>query len=164
MSDPLSEFEERLIANVSNHGCHINVVRPTNADHGVPFAYSVGFLETVNQPEIIVFGLSGDLVALVINDMLHKCREGLILSDGVEVDDILEGHKLVVRQVLPEFIVDEYLNSAIWYEQRRTGKMLTQVMQLVWPGPADGLFPWDDGCDESVRSFQPALYKPSSYQ
>lgn len=160
----LNSAEKNIIANVRNHGCHINIVSPSEDEEGVPFAYSVGFAETVGQPEVIVFGLPGNVLGSVINETLQRCREGLELQDGAEVHGVLEGHKLIARQVQPDFIVPDYLNSAIWYQQYRTGRALEHVVQLVWPGPDDGLFPWDDVSDESVRHFQPALYQPSLHQ
>lgn len=165
MNRPLSEFEQRMLGNIERTGCHISIVAPmADEEDGVIFAYSAGFLDTINQPEVIIFGLPRELLGFAINDTLRQCREGVILDEGVELHDILQGHKLVVRRVQPEFIVTDYLNSAIWYEQHRTGQDLTDVVQLVWPGPNDGLFPWDEGCDEAVRALQPALYQPSSVQ
>ena len=153
----LSDFEQDILDNVANTGCHINVViDPDQQDP--PFAYSVGFTETSGQPEVIVFGLSADMMTFMINETLDQCEAGLALSDGVEIEGLLRGHKVVSREVATRFIIRDYLNSAIWYEQHRTGRALDRAIQLVWPGARDHLFPWDKGCDQQVRDLQPALY------
>jgi hypothetical protein len=34
------------------------------------------------------------------------------------------------------------------------------VVQIVWPGKLDGLFPWEEGCNELVIERQLPLYLP----
>ena len=155
---PLDDFEETIVANVRDHGCHINFVAGTKDEPPI-FGYSVGFPETVDQPEIIIFGLSSELTAWMINETLRQCCTGLELHDGAQVEGLLEGHICVARTVCDEFIVPDYLNSAIWYHHYRTGEKLDRVVQLVWPGADDGLFPWDPGCKPNVSYWQPALYE-----
>lgn len=158
--DELTDYERRIIANVQKYGCHItSVASAADEEWEPPFSYSVGFIETVGQPEVIVLGLSSELRQAMINDLLDKCRDGLALDDWARIDDLLDGHQVVARTVCPQFIVREYLNSAMWYEGRRTGRDLDRVMQLVWPGANNGLFPWDENCSEIVREYQPALYE-----
>jgi hypothetical protein len=154
----LEPFEEEIIANVRDFGCHINYVADPSGEPPI-FGYSVGFLETVGQPEVIIFGLSSKMTAFMINELLRRCREGLQLEDRTQVDELLVDHICVARTVCSRFIVPEYLNSAIWYHRHRTGEQLDRVAQLVWPGAIDGLFPWDPGCDPIVVDNQPALYE-----
>jgi hypothetical protein len=151
-------FEQDIIGNVDRTGCHINYV---SAKEGDPdFAYSVGFWKSVGQPEVIVFGLGHSLLPSMINETLRQCREGLQLRDGVVVSGLLNNHDVVVRAVHPGHIEREYLNSAIWFHDTHGGQNELEAVQLVWPGAADGLFPWDDGCNQRVRDLQPALYAP----
>lgn len=154
----LDEFEQKILRNVREHGCHVNCV--FDPDENRPaFAYSVGFPQTVGQPEVIVFGLSLRLMQSMINDTLQQCRDGLLLRDWGVVDGLLEDHKCILREVRQEYIVREYLNSAMWHHRRTTGAPLGAVMQLVWPGKINGLFPWEPGCAEEVRDAQLALYE-----
>ncbi len=153
----LSDYEQDILENVARSGCHITVViDPDQQDP--PFAYSAGFPETAGQPEVIVFGLSTEMMTFMINKTLDQCEAGLVLSDGVEIEGLLRGHKVIAREVAARFIIRDYLASAIWYERHQTGRALERVIQLVWPGALDGLFPWDKGCDQQVRDLQPALY------
>lgn len=151
-----NDFERKIIDNVAAHGCHINFVFDPKGDEP-SFAYSVGFEETVGQPEVIIFGLPNEIMQPMINDALRLCREGLVLQDMVQVDGLLEGFPCFVRDVIPEKILPEYFNSAIWYHRARTGVPLSHAVQIVWPD-LDGLFPWEEGCDAGVRDWQPALW------
>ncbi|WP_161956776.1 DUF4262 domain-containing protein [Sphingosinithalassobacter portus] len=155
----LNRAERKIVDTVARTGCHINVVWDPDSD-GSAWAYSVGFPETVDQPEVIVIGLDGQLMGAMINDTMQLCKNGLTLSDGVEIDSLLQDHVVVVRSVPTENIVPDYLNSAIWYEKRRTGQALSRVVQLVWPD-LNGRYPWDADCDAAVMKAQPALYERS---
>jgi hypothetical protein len=154
----LSPYEEQILANVREHGCHITcVLDPDELDP--PFAYSTGFVESVGQPEVILFGLPKDVMHYAINATLDQCRAGLKLEEGTRVENVLEGYALVVRKVRPENIVIDYLNSAMWHHRLRSGAPLEEVVQLVWPGVTTNLYPWDRDCPPEVRDAQPALYE-----
>lgn len=159
--DPiLNEFEQKLLDNVEQHGCQVNWVFD---DKGIEpdFAYSVGFRKTVDQPEVIIFGLKRELMLSMINETLRQCQEdGLGLSEGVAISDLIEGFDCIARRVHSSQIDDGYFNSSMWYHRREFGFELSEVFQLVWPGAIDGLYPWDEGCSEDVIEQQPALYEP----
>lgn len=170
----LTDLEQRILDNVEEFGCHITSVSPADDEDdflddddeeegGEPerFAYSIGFPRTVGQPEVIVFGFSATLAAAVINGVLDRCRDGLVLEDWAEVDGLLQGHKCMLREVEPDCLVPYYFNSAIWFARHETGEDLSRAFQIVWPGVEDGLFPWDKGCAEATRDLQTPLYRTS---
>lgn len=152
------EFERRIIENVREHGCQVNFIFDPQSEQP-DFGYSIGFKETVDQPEVIVFGLPLKIVQFMVDQTLRECKSGLVLTDGAIIEGLLEGHKCIARTVHPSQIIEDYLNSAIWYHEARTGERLADVVQIVWPGAVDGLFPWDEGCDAHVIALQPALYE-----
>ena len=154
----LTPYEVDILDNVRQYGCHITIVGDPEGEQP-KFGYSAGFWETAGQPEVIIFGLSADLIAYVINATLDQCREGLSLQEGTRIEDVLEGYALVVRKVCPENIVIDYLNSAMWYHELRTGAPLEHVVQLVWPGVPSNLYPWERDCPPEVQALQPALYE-----
>ena len=157
-SRELTSYEVEILDNVREHGCHITIVGDPEGKQP-KFGYSTGFLETVGQPEVIVFGLSTEVTSYVINATLDQCREGLKLREGMRIEDVLEGYALIVRKVSPENIVIDYLNSAMWYHELRTGTPLDHVVQLVWPGVTSNLYPWDRDCPPDIQEAQPALYE-----
>ncbi|MBA4763285.1 DUF4262 domain-containing protein [Sphingomonas sp.] len=156
----LNQFEEGVLSNIRESGCHITGVFDPDGE-APAFAYSVGFTETVGQSEVIVFGLDFQLMAATINETLDQCRKGLVLTDGLRIAGLLEGFDCIVRLVPVGNIVADYFNSAMWFHRRRTGEELSQAFQIVWPGYHDGLFPWEPGADPETIASQRVLYEMS---
>jgi len=81
--------------------------------------------------------------------------------DGGKWDNILGNEfTCVSREVHPSYNGSDYFNSARWFHKHNggdTNKM--SFMQLFWPDPQDGLFPWDDGCADDFIEAQPMLFK-----
>lgn len=127
------------------------------------WVYTVGFDDTLNQPELVVF----DVQQADANELLWQAFEELksgelVLEDGkVWVED--EQARLVWRKVHPSQIrsADGWFAFAAERRRRRTGRAFgLEVFQLVL---ADGerRMPWDNGYDERLRFRQPALYLPA---
>jgi hypothetical protein len=154
---PLAEYESRIVEDVKNHGCHIISVFDSE-EASPPYSYSVGFWETVGQPEVIIAGLSAVMGVFAINETLRQCREGLRLIDGQRIDDLFEEFDVtcVARAVDERNLVSAYFNSAIWYHSMRTGQPLQEAVQLVWS--YEGLYPWDEGAPVELFEDQPLLY------
>ncbi|HUD93717.1 DUF4262 domain-containing protein [Sphingobium sp.] len=158
MSDrSLTDYEMRIIANIGNHGCHVvSVFDPQ--DDAQSFAYSVGFWESVGQPEVIILGLPSQMGAFAINEAYRQCEAGLQLVDGLRIESLFEGYAVtcMARAVDSQYIIPDYLNSALWYHNLRTGKSLDVAYQLVWT--YEGLWPWDEGAPVELLEDQPLLY------
>lgn len=155
----LSEYEERLIANIGRDGWQCTMVGAGNA--GEPaFAYTIGLWETHATPELIVFGLDLSLMHGMLDRTVWQLEKGAKLSDGARWSDLIRDFDCVSRPVHRTQLVREYFNSALWYRSYRTGDELIEAYQLFWPGKLQGLFPWEPGCDPLVRECQPQLYLP----
>ena len=157
--ETLSEYEQSILTHVEKFGCSVTHV--FDPDQEEPdFSYSIGFSKTLDQGEVIVFGLARNLMQSMINEVMRQCREdGLILGDNVVISDLLEGFDVIARTIHPDRIEHEFFNSAIWFHRREFGTELKVAYQLVWPGTQQGLFPWDEGCDPYVIEQQPPLYE-----
>lgn len=154
----LTEFEQRIVANVERYGCHVmHVFDPDGVEQN--FSYSIGFPVSVAQPEVIVFGLDRTLMHSMINEVHRQCRDGLALEDGLRVSDLLEVFDCELRAVRPDNIVAEYFDSTMWFHRTHTGHPLADAFQIIWPGAVNGLFPWDEGVSQDVIEAQPALYE-----
>ena len=160
MSVPeLTPLEQQIIDNVRQHGCMImHVFDPAGEEPN--FSYSIGFPETVSQPEVIVFGLDKKLMHSMINETWRQCSEdGLDLADGICISDLIEGFDCVAREITSPNAIREHFGSAIWYNRTRRNEKLTRAFQLVWPGAQQGLYPWDRECSTEVTDWQPPLYE-----
>ena len=159
--EEFTDYERNILDNIESHGCFIPFVLDPDGEQP-DFAYSVGFPHTVEQGEVIIFGLPQEVAHFAINDTLRQCREdGLVLRDMARISGLLEGFSVIARAVHPAWIEREYLNSAMWHHVGRYGTPLTEVYQLVWPSALTGLFPWEPGCATDVIALQPALYETS---
>lgn len=154
----LADYEIRILDNVATSGCHINCVFDPDGEDAT-FSYSAGFVKTVNQPEIICFGLPADLMGFMINETLAQCLGGLELTEGIRISGLLDAHDVVGKFIPQNRIVREYFNSAMWFHEHEFETELTKAMQLIWPDSDNGLFPWEVGCGQDVIDLQPALYE-----
>jgi hypothetical protein len=94
-----------------------------------------------------------------VNETLRQCRGGLQLFDGQQIEGLIDGFDVicVARSVDQQYLIPEYLNSAIWYHSFRTGSPLPSALQLVWP--YENLYPWDVGVPPELLEDQPLLYQ-----
>ncbi len=157
--EEFDDYEREILANIEAFGCFIpyifypDGVKPS-------FAYSVGFTHSLDQGEVIIFGLSQDVMHFMINQIYRQCRdEGLILADNLKISGLLEGFDTVARIIPPGNIRREFFNSAMWHHFGRYGSNLVMAYQIVWPSALTGLFPWQEGCADNVIAMQPALYE-----
>jgi hypothetical protein len=126
------------------------------------WAYTIGFDETLDQPEIIVFDAPRRSASALFWRTFEALRSGsLVLEDGAaRLDDAGQG--AVWRKVHPSHIdcAEGWLAFAQHRRAKVTGKPFgLEAFQYVLPDQ-DGRMPWDAGYDESLRPLQPALYLP----
>lgn len=154
----LSEYERELVSNVEQYGCQVTTVFDPDGIEPT-FSYSVGVPKSVGQPDLIVFGLPSEISNWIVNETFRKCRSGLQLTDGLQIDGLLDGHQCVSRRVRDAWLKPDFFNSALWFHRNFGVGEWPGAFQIVWPGAQDGLFPWDDGCSQIVIDHQPALYE-----
>lgn len=158
MSESLTELEQSILDNVEQYGCHLNGV--FDPDGKEPdFCYSTGFTSSVDQSEVIMFGLELTLMQTLLNDTLELCRQGFDITDNAQTDELIDGYSCVFRRVLPEWITPEFWGSAIWYNCNHLRRGLDHAVQLVWPDESNR-FPWEEGVSDGYVDAQPALYEP----
>jgi Domain of unknown function (DUF4262) len=156
----LNAIEEGIVAGVAKHGWYgMHVL----ADQDFPgFTYSIGFWESVGSPDFLIYGLSKNLMHSMLWEMFRQLKGGRRVEDGARVSDLIEGFDCIVRPI-HESRLREHLGSALWYRRHKLGDDSgLQGWQIFWPGREQGLFPWERGCSEDVRGWQPLLYLPDA--
>ena len=157
----MTDYERAIERNVAEHGWHCTTV--IDPDGVSPdFAYSVGFRETLGMPELIVFGLSSELMHAMLWNAFRDLQAGKEIKDGDRWSGLLARFDCVARAVHPTNLTREYFNSALWYHGDPSIHGPLLAFQIVWPGAEDGLFPWDTGSDPFVCEIQPPLYLPGA--
>ncbi len=154
----LSEMEQSIVDNVAKHGCFIMSVFDPDGDEP-DFSYSIGFEQTARQGEVIVFSLPKNLRVSMINEIRAQIAGGLELADGLAISGLLQGFDCVMRAIDDDDAIREHFGSAIWFNRRFGSGEMNRAFQIVWPGAQQGLFPWDEGCSQTVIDDQPALYE-----
>lgn len=127
------------------------------------WAYTVGFWESVQAPEVIVFDVTVEAAASLLWSAYSDLKSGeLTLRDG-QAWEGFEGFLSVWRRVHPSRIddTDNWFALARWYRGKKTRREDLQALQLVLPDAA-GAFPWEPAYDERLRHLQPALYLPAA--
>ena len=157
----LTDYEREIIANVARSGCHITCVFDPEGNHPA-YAYSAGFTRSLGTGEVIVFGLTNELMMAMINEVHDRILDGsLQLAEKASINGLLRDHVCVARRVTPDQIKPEYFNSAMWFARTQMDQELTEAWQLCWPPVGSSLMPWDAECPDNVRQLQPALYEMS---
>ena len=160
MSDEYSDYENRIVSKVEEHGWFgTHVFDPKGDAPG--FTYSIGFTKTLNCPEFIIFGLNNELMHSMLWNIFRDIEGGVTPHDGRVWSNLLEGFDCVIKSVHPDNIRMNYLNSAKWFWDTHLGNSEPlEAYQVVWPGAVSGEFPWDDDCDPYIIEKQPPLYLP----
>jgi hypothetical protein len=153
----LKKYFQDIVDDVQKHGWYSVFV--VTGEHEPSFGYSVGFWESLNAPDVIIFGLPSKLTHSMLFELSRQLKSGRKLADGVRWPGLIAGYDCVSRRVHPSQ-TPKYLLSAIWYRNYRQGRDDIESYQIFWPGKGDGLFPWEAGCSDYVRESQPALYLP----
>jgi Domain of unknown function (DUF4262) len=147
----LSATEQQILADVDTEGIHIEIVKPEKK--GSPaWAYSIGLQKTMQQPDIIIFGLRPVTMQQLIGNAAERMREGVAYDDGLEDEELLQGYTCVFKSVR-EIWYDVTVKHARWFY----GGSNFPLLQLYWPD-RNGKFPWDPKCQPEVRSLQPLLH------
>lgn len=145
----LSPAEQKILADIAEYGLHVVTV-PEDAE-GPGFSFSVGLWESFQQPEVILFGLPGEVATELINLVADEADEGQRFLDGTRHEGLLQDYPVRFLEV-PKSRYGEFLGIASWaYE----GEDFAAV-QLVWPDK-QGRWPWDPSAREVFRAGQPVL-------
>lgn len=154
----LDKLDQDMVDAIAEHGWFgVHVLE----EEGLPgFSYSIGFWESVGAPDFLIYGLPKDLTHSMMWELFRQLKAGLAVEDGARVSNLLEGCDCIIRPI-HESHFREHLGSAIWYRHFKLGhRDGLRAWQVFWPGRQQGLFPWEPGCDATVRVLQPPLYLP----
>jgi hypothetical protein len=120
------------------------------------WAYTVGFDETLDHPELVLFDSPRKSAAHTLACFYDEIRAGrMVVEEGA--DPGASNTRCVWRKVHPDQLA-VWLPLAIWRRYAVTGQRYgLEAFQLVLSDP-DGRLPWEEGYDERLRGLQPALW------
>jgi len=148
-----SKTDRKVIYDVNTHGWHVMIVTPDGANPG--WAYSIGLFHSFRQPEVLVFGLDGELMHQLINHVGREVRNGVRFEAAREYADIIERLKCTFRVVNPAWYRN-VLGYATWFYK---GSRFP-AMQLFWPDRSQR-YPWQTEFEARFLRDQPLLFHAS---
>ncbi|MEZ5997420.1 MAG: DUF4262 domain-containing protein [Hyphomonas sp.] len=151
------EEERRILESIEVHGWYgVHMFDPELATPN--FTYTVGFSQTLNAPEFIVFGLHRDIMFDMLDSVFRQIKAGRKLKDNQVWKGIYEDISCVARKVSAKDVFTDYAVMADWFWKRGGNQGHPGLFQLVWPDWLRGHYPWDEGCREGVMAAQPKLW------
>jgi len=125
------DYELDIAWHVQSHGWSV-VALPE--EHGLPgWAYTIGLPHSLGAPEMCMFGLGVRDMHHWLNEVGDRVRAGLRLRPGTMIDDVLDGHLLVVRPVHESWHADLFAFGLDFHRAP-----VLPMVQLVWPALAGG--------------------------
>lgn len=126
----------------------INVPETINTP---PYSYTVGLVESIEHPEMIVFGLPADISSNVLNDIIEMLKATAeSLQDGDILNDI-SNYPLIAKKVSNKHL-STYAKRA--FDYFKTTSLSLEFFIIYWPDE-NTKYPWDSKFSESLRSIQP---------
>ena len=150
MTEPLPENGRLVIRDVNTTGWHIARVAPAGDHHG--WAFSVGFAQTFDHPEVAIFGLPDDVTRALLGTIGQQLRAGRTFRDGHEDASLAPPFRFLFRTIDVAWQA-AVLPVASWFY----GDRPFSSVQLFWPD-RNHKFPWDAGFDPHLVPFQPLLF------
>lgn len=141
MSTTSSDVDATTSSHIKQYGWSCLHVSPGKDEpEFTPFSYSIGFTESYQAPEVIVFALSREKAHGLLNQCAELLAEGGRLRADVEDDRILaHGYKVLFRP-LPLTAYSQYLGTALRYYGQRNFDALVMFLP-----DREHRLPWDQG-------------------
>jgi Domain of unknown function (DUF4262) len=150
LPQPENDFDERLVADVRNHGWHCvlvadehhpehaasNAALGRHAVYDAAFAYTVGLCLTKDHPELVLVGRWQQAHA-ILAAAVDLSTGGRRLAPGEVSDEVLQGYEVRFGLVSDEQRI-ELLTYADWANHRRP----FEALQLILPD-SSGRWPED---------------------
>jgi hypothetical protein len=143
------EHDRMLLADVEQFGWHLVGIEQDNEEPA--FVYSVGLYQTFKHSEILVVGLSVDVMFGMVNWLGEAVRRGKRFEDLDESGDVLDGHDVAFRSVEQRHY-KEYVGCALWFYRGSDFPLL----QCVWPDNCHR-YPWHTDFPAALKWRQPLV-------
>ncbi|WP_233258839.1 DUF4262 domain-containing protein [Shewanella sp. YLB-09] len=135
---------DNIRTNIEKFGWHFLYIFDPEGNAS-DFSYSVGFEESYNHPEIIVFGLKKDTAHHILSDIADELKNGKTFNPNERLNDVIGGDMDVLFKPVQEEFHSEYLGLASKYYQKSF-----RAMVMFWPNKQN-ILPTEGGCDLTIQ-------------
>lgn len=136
---------DSLKENIQKHGWQYQYVFDANGEKE-DFSYSIGFEESFDHPEIMIFGLKRETMHVILSDIANDIRNGRRFEDGIKAGDVLSGDFEVIFKSVKSEYLPEYAGIASRYYNKPF-----RVLVMFWPDKSNTL-PTEVGCTLTVQN------------
>lgn len=139
MANDPTDQNRKISDNIRKYGWHCLHIFPTEEGQD-RFTYSIGFGESYNAPEILIFGLAQDKAQALLGECAHLLKNGHTILLDTEDHNVLAGdYSVVFRSVRPDCFA-EYLGTAVRYYQDTPFSAVVMFLP-----DRNHRFPWQSG-------------------
>lgn len=144
-----ADFFKKLDHDIATYG--LQVLHVFGDETGPGFSYSIGLYKTYEHPEIIMIGLSQDLMHSLINSMASEIKKGKVYTAFQFDDDILENFDCYITEVSKDNYYPYVVQASNYY-----GNDDFPLVQCIYP-TTKGIYPWDERWPNEIKDLQPIL-------
>lgn len=138
-------INESIKENIQKYGWQFQYVFDANGEKE-DFSYSIGFEESFDHPEIIIFGLKRETMHSILLDIASDIKQGRRFSENVRTGNVLSGELEVLFKPVREELLPEYAGIASRYYNRPF-----RLMVMFWPDKSNTL-PTEAGCTLTAQN------------
>ena len=136
---------ESIKENIQKHGWQFQYVFDTSGEKE-EFSYTIGFEESFDHPEIMIFGLKRETMHSILSDIASEIKEGREFKEGVRTANVLGGEFEVIFKSVAEQYLPEYAGIATRFYDRPI-----RLMVMFWPDKSN-ILPTEAGCTLTVQN------------
>jgi hypothetical protein len=154
--------DRKTVATVRKNGFAVVAVGTGACDHcgdcppprsdGPAFAYTIGLPHRAGHPELVVSGLSAELMSSMLQEGARRVLEGFRFEPGTTAENLVRHWPVVADPMSLQGLKDTVLWSR-WFHRGRV-----RALQLVWPDTR-GIFAWQPGAPAFVSEGQPQEWR-----
>ena len=137
--------EEIIKQHIKEFGWHFLFVFDPEGE-SVDFAYSIGFEETYNQPEVIIFGLKKDTAHAILSDIALDLKNGTILKQEQKLSEVIGGGLEIMFKPVNKSAFSKYLGTAVNYYNKPF-----RASVMFWPDTSN-ILPTEQNCELTVQN------------
>ena len=128
----------KVRADIARCGWHCMSVLPSAGEEEAGFAYTIGLAQTLQHPEIAIFGLPPETAHTILAGLVESIRGGTRHPPDVPLAGIIaNGFRVQFRMARPDR-ARSYFGVAAWHYREKD----FEVVIMFWPD-RQGLFPWE---------------------
>jgi len=137
------DFAQKTRENIEEFGVSIVGTQHEISIGTIQMTYSIGITETLNKPELIIFGIPTKHAQTFINMYMQMLRDGKEFKAGVEYPDFASGFMTRLKEISRDSYMDHLCQA---YEFNIQNNNDIKAMQFIFPDK-EGKWPEDPEVD-----------------